>query len=122
MTMNCDKGKTLVSPKPDLILLDLNMPRKDGRETLKEIKSNPAFRYIPVVVFTTSTAEEDVEQCYEMGANSFISKAAMFEDLTETMKTLGGYWFGTVTLPDNSEQRRAERDRPAETSCKEYHM
>lgn len=87
------------SPKPSLILLDLNMPRKDGREALREIKGNPEFRRIPVVVFTTSKADTDIGQIYDIGANSFISKPVSFESLVNVMKTLGIYWCATVRLP-----------------------
>src|SRR5690242_20177306 len=86
-------------PKPDLILLDLNMPRKDGREALREIKSSPELRRIPIVVLTTSRADMDIEGIYELGANSFISKPVQFEGLVSLMRVLGQYWFDTVALP-----------------------
>ena len=86
-------------PRPGLILLDLNMPRKDGREALREIKADPQLRQIPIVVLTTSRSEEDVHCSYELGANSFISKPVTFVSLVEVMKTLGKYWFETVELP-----------------------
>lgn len=88
-----------VAPRPGLILLDLNMPRKDGREALKEIKSDPDLRLIPVVVLTTSKAEEDIYRTYDLGVNSFITKPVMFESLVEVMRTLGKYWFEIVELP-----------------------
>ena len=87
------------APRPGLILLDLNMPRKDGREALREIKSDPELRRIPVVVLTTSKADTDVGAIYELGANSFISKPFQFEALVNVMKVLGEYWFKTVELP-----------------------
>lgn len=87
--------------RPDLILLDLNMPKKDGREALKEIKSSPELKNIPVVVLTTSKAEEDIYQTYELGVNSFISKPVTFEGMVETMKTLSLYWFNVVSLPSD---------------------
>ena len=87
------------SPRPGLILLDLNMPKKDGREALKEIKADPRLRSIPVVVLTTSQAEEDIYRTYEMGVNSFIIKPVSFEGLVETMKMLARYWFQIVELP-----------------------
>lgn len=87
------------SPRPDLILLDLNMPRKDGREALREIRACPGLRRVPVVVFTTSRAETDVERVYELGANSFITKPAAFDALVATIGNLTDYWFGTVELP-----------------------
>ena len=88
------------SPRPGLILLDLNMPRKDGREALREIKSDPGLRSIPVVVLTTSKAEEDIYRTYDLGVNSFITKPVLFESLVEVMRTLGKYWFEIVELPD----------------------
>lgn len=86
-------------PKPGLILLDLNMPRKDGREALKEIKCDENLRQIPVVVLTTSQAEEDVLRTYNLGVNSFITKPVAFEGLVQIMKDLGQYWFKIVELP-----------------------
>jgi len=87
------------APRPGVILLDLNMPRKDGREALKEIKSNDELRNIPIVVFTTSKAEEDIYKTYQLGVNSFITKPVTFDNLTEVMVTLGKYWFEIVELP-----------------------
>lgn len=87
------------SPRPGLILLDLNMPRKDGREVLQEIKADPELRRIPVVILTTSETEDDIFRSYDLGANSFITKPVTFELLVDTMKTLGKYWFEIVTLP-----------------------
>ncbi|HEY6245349.1 MAG TPA: response regulator [Pyrinomonadaceae bacterium] len=87
------------APRPGLILLDLNMPRKDGREALKEIKAQPELRTIPVVVLTTSQAEEDIYRTYDLGVNSFITKPVNFESLVALMKTLGKYWFEIVELP-----------------------
>jgi len=87
------------APLPSLILLDLNMPRKDGREALKEIENHPALRKIPVVVLTTSEAKEDISQCYEIGANSYITKPVSFEGLVKALKALGQYWFEIVELP-----------------------
>jgi len=88
-----------LAPRPGLILLDLNMPRKDGREALREIKSDPELRKIPVVVLTTSRADTDIGQIYELGANSFISKPVTFDSLVNVMKILGSYWFEIVELP-----------------------
>jgi two-component system, response regulator len=87
------------APEPALILLDLNMPRKDGREALKEIKSDSELRHIPVVVLTTSRAEEDVIRSYQLGVNSFITKPVTFQGLVDAMKALGRYWFEVVELP-----------------------
>jgi len=84
---------------PGLILLDLNMPKKDGREALKEIKADPRLRRIPVVVLTTSKAEEDIYRTYDLGVNSFITKPVTFDALVDVMKTLKKYWFEVVELP-----------------------
>jgi CheY-like chemotaxis protein len=86
-------------PTPDLILLDLNMPRKDGREALTEIKSDPQLRYIPVVVLTTSKAEEDIMRSYDIGAASYITKPVTFNGLVAAIKGLGQYWVQIVRLP-----------------------
>jgi CheY-like chemotaxis protein len=86
-------------PLPGLILLDLNMPKKDGREALKEIKSDPKLRQIPVVVLTTSEAEEDVYKSYNLGVNSFVTKPVSFDSLVHVMQSLGTYWFEIVELP-----------------------
>lgn len=85
--------------RPNLILLDLNMPRKDGREALREIKSNPDLRNIPVIILTTSQENEGIRKCYEMGANSYITKPTTFEGLIRVLRTLGSYWFEVVELP-----------------------
>jgi CheY-like chemotaxis protein len=90
------------APTPDLILLDLNMPRKDGREALAEIKSDPNLRYIPVVVLTTSKAEEDIMRSYDIGAASYITKPVTFDGLVEAIKGLGQYWVQIVRLPANT--------------------
>lgn len=86
-------------PLPGIILLDLNMPRKDGREALKEIKAHPVLKIIPVVVLTTSKAEEDIIKTYNLGVSSFITKPVTFRSLVETMNTLSKYWFDIVELP-----------------------
>ena len=87
------------SPHPDLILLDLKMPRKSGHQALEEIKGTPELKHIPVVVLTTSKAEEDIVRAYNSGANSFIVKPTTFGALTEAMKTLERYWFELIALP-----------------------
>jgi CheY-like chemotaxis protein len=89
-----------ISPKPGLILLDLNMPRKDGREALGEIKSDHDLRSIPIVILTTSKQEEDILRSYDVGANSYITKPVTFKELVEVMKSLGRYWLEIVELPD----------------------
>ena len=87
------------APRPGLILLDLNMPRKDGREALREIKADAELRRIPVVVLTTSKAGTDIGGMYDLGANSFIAKPFRFDALVNIMRVLAQYWFGTVQLP-----------------------
>jgi len=95
------------APAPSLILLDLNMPRKDGREALREIKSNPQLRRLPVVVLTTSRAQEDIVRSYDLGVNSFITKPVGFHGLVDAVKVLGRYWFEVVELPEG--ERHAVR-------------
>ncbi len=85
---------------PGLILLDLNMPKMDGREVLKEIRKSPELQSIPIIVLTTSKAEEDIMRSYNLGANSFITKPIEFETLVQVMRDLGRYWFEIVELPD----------------------
>ena len=91
------------SPRPGIILLDLNMPKMDGREALKEIKSDPSLRSIPVVVLTTSKAEQDVLQTYDLGVNCFITKPVSFGDFIDVARTVGHYWFDIVQLPNSPE-------------------
>lgn len=90
------------SPRPGVILLDLNMPKKDGREALKEIKDDGDIKEIPIVVFTTSKAEEDIYKSYKLGVNSFITKPVTFDGLMDVMTSLGKYWFEIVELPSNA--------------------
>ena len=87
------------APLPGLVLLDLNMPRKDGREALKEIKAHPDLKRIPIVVLTTSKAEEDILRTYDLGVNSYVTKPVTFQSLVDTIKVLGKYWFEIVELP-----------------------
>jgi CheY-like chemotaxis protein len=96
-------GPGAEAPRPGLVLLDLNMPRKDGREALEEIKKDPELRRIPVVVLTTSKAEEDVCRSYDLGANSYITKPVTFQSLVDVMRTLEKYWFEIVELPAEGE-------------------
>ena len=95
-----EAGKALC---PGIIILDLNMPRKDGREALKEIKADPQLRGIPVIVFTTSGAEEDILRSYGVGVNSFIQKPLRYDAFVEVVKTFGKYWFEIVTLSPSKE-------------------
>jgi len=98
--------ETKETPRPGIILLDLNMPRKDGREALREIKAEESFRDIPIVVFTTSKAEEDILRTYKLGVNSFITKPVTFKKLIEVMTSLGNYWFEIVELPGDGSKVR----------------
>ena len=93
-------------PLPGLILLDLNMPKMDGREVLKELKNHPELQKTPVIVLTTSQAEEDIIRSYNLGANSFITKPVGFESLVQVMRDLGRYWFEIVELPDAKKAQR----------------
>ena len=89
-----------LSPRPGLILLDLNMPRKDGREVLREIKSHPDIRGIPIVILTTSKEDTDIVRSYDLGASSFIIKPVTFNGLVEVVRNFGKYWFEIVELPE----------------------
>ena len=95
------RGKHVNAHRPDLILLDLNMPRKDGRQALSEMKAIPELHQIPVVVLTSSAAEEDIVRSYDLGVNSYIQKPVTFEKLVEVIEALGKYWFEIVKLPPN---------------------
>jgi two-component system, chemotaxis family, response regulator Rcp1 len=92
-------GKYVDAPRPDLILLDLNLPRKDGREVLKEIKESAALRSIPVVILTTSSSEADVTQSYELHANCYISKPVDLEGFLKVVQSIDDFWLSVVRLP-----------------------
>lgn len=94
-------GRYADAPRPDLILLDLNMPRKDGREVLQEIKSDETLRRIPVVVLTTSKAEEDVLRSYNLHANCYVTKPVDLEKFIVVVKSIDIFWLTVVTLPPN---------------------
>ena len=96
-------SNSALSPRPSIILLDLNMPRMDGREALKEIKSDPKLRTIPVVILTTSRAELDILKTYDLGVNCFITKPVSFTAFLEVTRTLGHYWFNVVKLPNSKD-------------------
>lgn len=98
-------GTTMACRYPDLIMLDLNMPLKDGREALLEIKSNPALRIIPTIVMTTSADDDDIRYCYDTGANSYIIKPTSYLELLDVVSSITHYWTKTVSL-----SRRAEYD------------
>jgi CheY-like chemotaxis protein len=93
----------LTSPRPDMVLLDLNMPKKDGYAALEEIKAHLEIRRIPIVVLTTSNVQEDINLSYERGASSFITKPETYQGLVEAMKCFGDYWIEVATLPDPTE-------------------
>ncbi len=93
------------SRRPGLIILDLNMPKMDGREALRAIKADPSLKRIPIVVMTTSKAEEDIYRTYELGVSSFITKPVSFDGLVTVMRQLGTYWFEIVELPDAEPSR-----------------
>jgi CheY-like chemotaxis protein len=84
---------------PGFILLDLNMPKKDGREVLRELKDHPIFKKIPVIIFTTTNNEMEINRCYELGANTYIVKPASFDGLLQVVENLHQYWFRTATIP-----------------------
>jgi len=94
------------SPRPDMVLLDLNMPRKDGREALREIRGSAELRRIPVIVFTTSRSDTDIALIYDLGANSFVTKPVAFDSLVETLQMLSRYWLAVVELPTDAGVRR----------------
>ena len=93
------EGEYVDAPRPDLILLDLNLPRKDGREVLAEIKADPKLKKIPVVVLTTSRNEEDISQSYDLHVNCYITKSRNLSQLFKIVKGIEEFWLGTVTLP-----------------------
>ena len=93
------KGKYLNAPRPDLILLDLNLPRKDGREVLKEIKESPILRTIPVVILTTSSSDADVLQSYQLHANCYISKPVDLDGFLKVVQSIDNFWLSVVKLP-----------------------
>ena len=101
------RGPYANAPRPDLIMLDLNLPRKDGREVLAEIKADPALKTIPVVVLTTSRAEQDILRAYNLHANCYITKPVDFEQFLDVVRTIESFWLMIVTLPPKSQARHA---------------
>jgi chemotaxis family two-component system response regulator Rcp1 len=93
------QGKYADAPRPDLILLDLNMPRKNGHEVLSELKADDKLKNIPVVILTTSKAEEDISKAYKHHANCYITKPVDFDSFTKIVQTIQAFWFSVVTLP-----------------------
>lgn len=98
------EGKYTASARPHLVLLDLNLPRKDGRSVLADMKSNPALRRVPVVIFSSSQAAKDIECSYELGANSYVSKPATLGEWVAAVKLLNDFWMGCACLPHEEEQ------------------
>jgi CheY-like chemotaxis protein len=94
------EGRFAQAPRPDLVLLDLNMPRKDGREVLAEVKADPDLRRIPVVVLTTSKAEEDILRSYDLHANSYVTKPVDFEQFMKVVRSIEEFWLSVVKFPD----------------------
>jgi CheY-like chemotaxis protein len=92
-------NKNIAEKPPRFILLDLNMPKKDGREVLKELKNNSQYKKIPVIVFSTTNNEQEMRRCYELGANSYITKPNSFENLVKTISVLRSYWIYTSRSP-----------------------
>ncbi|MFA5252446.1 MAG: response regulator [Phycisphaerae bacterium] len=96
--LRCE-GKYKNATRPDLIMLDLNLPRKDGREVLADLKSDPALKIIPVIILTTSRLDEDIFRSYELNANCYITKPVDFERFIEVVKSIENFWLSIVTLP-----------------------
>ena len=93
-------GKYGAATRPDLLILDLNLPRKDGRAVLAEVKADPELNEIPVVIFTTSRSGRDVARCYELGANSYLTKPGNLAQFFSAVRSLENFWIGFATLPD----------------------
>jgi len=93
------RGEYASAPRPDLILLDLNLPRKNGREVLAEIKADSDLRKIPIVVLTTSSADEDILRAYDLNANCYVVKPVGFDNFMQAMQSIRHFWFSVVTLP-----------------------
>lgn len=93
------EGEYADEPRPDLVLLDLNMPKKDGREVMEDMKANPSLRRIPVVVLTSSEAEEDVVRSYELNANAYLTKPVDFDGFVDIVKRIEDFWFSVVKMP-----------------------
>ena len=99
------------APRPDIILLDLNMPRMNGIAVLHELKTDPRFRSIPVIILTTSKEEDDVIACYDLGANTYITKQPSFEGLVSALRSFREYWLETATLPLKSDPTKRKKDK-----------
>jgi two-component system, chemotaxis family, response regulator Rcp1 len=99
------RGRFSRAPRPDLIMLDLNLPRKDGREVLAEIKNDPELKAIPVVILTTSKAEQDVLRAYNLHANCYINKPVDFQQFLQVIRSIESFWLFVVTLPPRAQTR-----------------
>ena len=93
-------GKHSNAVRPQLVVLDLNLPRKDGRTVLDEVKADPELRKIPVVIFTTSRSGRDIARCYELGANCYVSKPGNLDDFRSVVRSIEDFWFGSASLPN----------------------
>jgi len=101
-----NEGKHERAPRPDLILLDLNLPKRDGRELLRDIKSDPRLKHIPVIVLTTSNAEQDIERAYELHANCYLNKPIQMDDFLRTIRSIEDFWLSVVRLPTQLQGRQ----------------
>jgi CheY-like chemotaxis protein len=101
------EGQYACAPRPNLVLLDLNMPKKDGREVLRDVKTDPEFKMIPVIVLTTSAAETDIAKSYDLHANCYIQKPAAYDEFLELIRRLETIWFGVVQLPSTTKEATA---------------
>jgi CheY-like chemotaxis protein len=102
----CDKDKFLGSTLPDIIILDLNLPKKDGREVLKEIKENNNLKNIPVIILTTSSAEKDILRVYDFHANAYLIKSLDLDEFMKVIKSIEDFWFKAVTLPPKQSHQK----------------
>jgi two-component system, chemotaxis family, response regulator Rcp1 len=104
------RGKYADEPLPDLILLDLNLPKKDGREVLEEVKADPVLKHIPIVILTSSEAKEDILKSYRLHCNCFITKPVDLEQFTSVVRSIEDFWFAIVTLPHNEKSHGPQGD------------
>jgi len=114
LTFLRNQGRYRTVQRPDLVLLDLNLPRKNGREVLAEIKADPTLKNIPVVVLTTSHAEEDILKAYDRHANCYVVKPVEFASVVAAVQSLGQFWFSVVTLPSEVEDGSNDHSRAAD--------
>jgi len=98
------EGKYANAPSPDFVILDLNLPKKDGRAVLAEVKADPILRKIPIAIFSTSEARQDILRSYELGANCYVSKPGNLQDFISAVTSIGEFWFGLARLPREEER------------------